>query len=181
MAGSVTAACFRKSAGGGNRRCSSSRTSMSGIVPRNLGAEAAGCQELRQSAADVFGLVVAPPRSQPPEIARVTPRRAMTAPLSPLRRRMVLAVPRRLTTLNRDEFRRELLAWIDDAIARRETVVTLDLAETEDLDVSGIALLIAVQQRASLHGLRIALRRPNESVRQMLIISRMLTLFAIEP
>ncbi len=94
---------------------------------------------------------------------------------------MVLAVPRRLTTLNRDEFRRELLAWIDDAIARRETVVTLDLAETEDLDVSGIALLIAVQQRASLHGLRIALRRPNESVRQMLIISRMLTLFAIEP
>lgn len=94
---------------------------------------------------------------------------------------MVLAVPRRLTTLNRDEFRRELLAWIDDAIARHETVVTLDLAETEDLDVSGIALLIAVQQRASLHGLRIALRHPNDAVRQMLIISRMLTLFEIEP
>jgi anti-anti-sigma regulatory factor len=94
---------------------------------------------------------------------------------------MVLAVPRRLTTLNRDEFRRALLAWIDDAIAQGETVVTLDLSETEDLDVSSIALLIAVQQRASLNGVRIALSHPNESVRQMLILSRMLTLFAVEP
>jgi anti-anti-sigma regulatory factor len=94
---------------------------------------------------------------------------------------MVLAVPRRLTIENRDQFRRDLLAWIDDAIADHATVVTLDLAHTDDLDVSGIALLIVVQQRASLNGLRITLRNPNDTVRQMLILSRMLTLFAIEP
>jgi anti-anti-sigma factor len=94
---------------------------------------------------------------------------------------MILAVPARLTIENRNAFRRQLLAWIDDAIARRVDAVTLDLEQTQDLDVSGIALLVAVRQRASLSGLRIILRRPNDSVRQMLIISRMTTLFTVEP
>jgi anti-anti-sigma regulatory factor len=93
---------------------------------------------------------------------------------------MVLAVPARLTIENRDDFRRVLLAWIDEAIARGESGVTLDLAQTEDLDVSGIALLVAVQQRAALHKLHITLRRPNDRVRQMLVLSRMATLFTVE-
>ena len=93
---------------------------------------------------------------------------------------MVLAVPARLTIENRDDFRRELLAWIDDAIARGETAVALDMAQTEDLDVSGIALLVAVQQRASLHKLDITIRGPNDRVRQMLVLSRMATLFTVE-
>lgn len=93
---------------------------------------------------------------------------------------MILVVPARLTIENRNDFRRELLAWIDDAIARGETDVTLDLTQTEDLDVSGIALLVAVQQRASLNKLHITLRHPNDRVRQMLILSRMATLFTVE-
>jgi anti-anti-sigma factor len=93
---------------------------------------------------------------------------------------MILAVPARLTIENRNDFRRELLAWIDDAIARGEKRVTLDMEQTEDLDVSGIALLVAVQQRASLSGLKITLRHPNDAVRQMLVISRMTTLFTVE-
>ena len=93
---------------------------------------------------------------------------------------MVLAVPARLTIENRNDFRRALLAWIDDAIARGETDIALDMHETEDLDVSGIALLVAVQQRAALHKLRITVRRPNDRVRQMLIVSRMSTLFTVE-
>jgi anti-anti-sigma factor len=94
---------------------------------------------------------------------------------------MTLAVPSRLTVENRNAFRRELLAWIDDAIARGDTAITLDLAQTEDLDVSGIALLVAVQQRASLHDVHITLRGPNDRVRQMLTLSRMSTLFTIQP
>ena len=93
---------------------------------------------------------------------------------------MLLAVPARLTIENRNDFRRDLLAWIDEAIAGGETSVTLDMEKTEDLDVSGIALLVAVQQRAALHALRITLRRPNDRVRQMLILSRMATLFTVE-
>jgi anti-anti-sigma regulatory factor len=93
---------------------------------------------------------------------------------------MVLVVPARLTIENRDDFRRALLAWIDDAIAQGETTVTLDMALTEDLDVSGIALLVAVQQRASLNNVHIALRHPNDRVRQMLILSRMTTFFTVE-
>jgi anti-anti-sigma factor len=94
---------------------------------------------------------------------------------------MTLAVPSRLTIENRNAFRRELLAWIDDAIARGDETVTLDLAQTEDLDVSGIALLVAVQQRASLNNVHMTLRGANERVRQMLTLSRMSTLFTIEP
>jgi anti-anti-sigma regulatory factor len=93
---------------------------------------------------------------------------------------MVLVVPAHLTIENRDDFRRALLAWIDDAIAHGETDVTLDMALTEDLDVSGIALLVAVQQRASLNNVHITLRHPNDRVRQMLILSRMTTFFTVE-
>ena len=93
---------------------------------------------------------------------------------------MVLVVPARLTIENRDDFRRALLAWIDDAIAQGETDVTLDMELTEDLDVSGIALLVAVQQRASLNNVHITLRHPNDRVRQMLILSRMTTFFTVE-
>jgi anti-anti-sigma regulatory factor len=93
---------------------------------------------------------------------------------------MVLMVPARLTIENRNDFRRDLLAWIDDAIAHGEMDVTLDMQETEDLDVSGIALLVAVQQRAALHGLKIGIRGANDRVRQMLIVSRMATLFTVE-
>jgi anti-anti-sigma regulatory factor len=93
---------------------------------------------------------------------------------------MVLVVPARLTIENRDDFRRALLAWIDDAIAQGETDVTLDMALTEDLDVSGIALLVAVQQRASLNNVHITLQHPNDRVRQMLILSRMTTFFTVE-
>lgn len=93
---------------------------------------------------------------------------------------MLLAVPPRLTIENRNDFRRELLAWIDDAIAQGETEAVLDMQQTEDLDVSGIALLVAVQQRASLHKLHITIRRPNDRVRQMLVLSRMATLFTVE-
>lgn len=93
---------------------------------------------------------------------------------------MLLAVPPRLTIENRNDFRRELLAWIDDAIAHGETEVVLDMQKTEDLDVSGIALLVAVQQRAALHKLHITIRRPNDRVRQMLVLSRMATLFTVE-
>jgi anti-anti-sigma factor len=100
-------------------------------------------------------------------------------PYRPLRG-MVLAVPSQLTIENRDAFRRELLAWIDDAIAHGRTAVALDLSGTQDLDVSGIALLVAVQQRASLNNVHITLRHPNERVRQMLTLSRMATLFTIE-
>ena len=93
---------------------------------------------------------------------------------------MVLAVPVRLTIENRDDFRRALLAWIDDAIAHGERGVTLDMQETEDLDISGIALLVAVQQRASLNGLKIGIRGANDRVRQMLIVSRIATLFTVD-
>ena len=86
---------------------------------------------------------------------------------------MILAVPARLTIENRNDFRRELLAWIDDAIARGETDLALDMRETEDLDISGIALLVAVRQRAALNGLSIRIQNANERVRQMLVVSRM--------
>lgn len=93
---------------------------------------------------------------------------------------MVLDVPARLTIENRNDFRRELLAWIDDAIAGGASDVILDMHQTEDLDVSGIALLVAVQQRASLHQLKISIRGANDRVRQMLVVSRMATLFTVE-
>ncbi|HZS60570.1 MAG TPA: STAS domain-containing protein [Gemmatimonadaceae bacterium] len=93
---------------------------------------------------------------------------------------MNLAVPARLTIENRNDFRRALLAWIDDAIANGETDVILDMHHTEDLDVSGIALLVAVQQRAALHGLEIRVHGANDRVRQMLIVSRIATLFTVE-
>ncbi len=93
---------------------------------------------------------------------------------------MILAVPSRLTIENRTDFRRALLAWIDDAIANGETDVILDMHQTEDLDVSGIALLVAVQQRAALHGLKIRVQGANDRVRQMLVVSRIATLFTVE-
>jgi anti-anti-sigma regulatory factor len=93
---------------------------------------------------------------------------------------MILVAPARLTIENRDDFRRALLAWIDEAIAHGETDVTLDMELTEDLDVSAIALLVALEQRASLNDVHIRIRRPNDRVRQMLILSQMTTLFSIE-
>jgi anti-anti-sigma regulatory factor len=84
---------------------------------------------------------------------------------------MVLSLPPRLTVENRALFRRRIMGLIDGAVVAGVTTITLDLADTTELDATAIALLTVMRERAALHGVVIELRGPAEPVRHMLILA----------
>ena len=92
---------------------------------------------------------------------------------------LVLAVPERLDAGNRGELRRLALDLIDRASGAGAAAVTVDLTATRELDASGLGVLVLVQKRAREQGMATRLRGATESVRRLLVLTRLDYLFEL--
>lgn len=91
----------------------------------------------------------------------------------------ILVAPPRIIAANRDQFRKASLAFLTDAASRGSAVVTLDLHATEDLDASGLGLLVNMQKRADELDMTLQLVRVPKQIRHLLIMTRLEHLFVI--
>ena len=92
----------------------------------------------------------------------------------------VLATPERLDAANRGEVRRQALDLIDRGAIGGASSITVDLTATRELDASGLGILVLVQKRAREQGMATRLRGTAESVRRLLVLTRLDYLFQLE-
>lgn len=88
-----------------------------------------------------------------------------------------LIAPARLTADNRHEFRRIVLAQLDQAMSRAAATVDLDLGGTIEMDASGLGVLVLLQKRARESGLRTRLLHTPRKVYETLRLTRLDVLF----
>ena len=88
-----------------------------------------------------------------------------------------IVAPARLVAATRAEFRRQAIELVDRAAAEQADGITIDLGTTSEVDASGLGILVLVQKRGREHGLVTRLASANESVRRMLILTRLDYLF----
>lgn len=92
-----------------------------------------------------------------------------------------IALPRRLVTATRADWRDAVVAHASAAVRRLAShegaVVTLDLKETREVDVSGLGVLVVVRQRAHDRGVRVRLLHVSPEIRELLHMTRLEALF----
>jgi len=88
----------------------------------------------------------------------------------------VTAPSPRLNLSNCDDFKSEAIRRIGNDCRR----LTIDMSETEFVDSSGIGALVALRKAVSAEG-TVVLVNPTEFVRRVLRLTRMETVFQIEP
>ena len=91
-----------------------------------------------------------------------------------------LAAPPELVAATRLEFRRQALEVLEHAVAIRAAMVIVDLSGTNEIDASGLGILVLLQKRAREHGIATCLARATEPVRRLLILTRLDYLFEFE-
>jgi len=96
---------------------------------------------------------------------------AVEAPMTPL------IAPTRLTADHRMEFRRAVLERLEACVRDGESAVELDLGGTLEMDASGLGVLVLLQKRARERGRVVRLLNAPRTVRQMLNITRLDSLF----
>lgn len=90
------------------------------------------------------------------------------------------AVPTRLTSDHRLEFRRLALEALELAASSSAKYVAIDLGAVIEIDASGLGVLILVQKRARERGMRVRLERVPMAVAALLDATRLEPLFEIE-
>jgi anti-anti-sigma regulatory factor len=88
----------------------------------------------------------------------------------------VLVAPERLIASTRSEFRGAALAHLERLGAEDRSLI-IDLAQTVELDASGLGILVLIQKRAKERGLSTCLRRAPERVRNLLQLTLLDFLF----
>ncbi|MFL5575940.1 MAG: STAS domain-containing protein [Gemmatimonadaceae bacterium] len=91
-----------------------------------------------------------------------------------------LAVPARLNTVTRAEFRRAALEHVEQAARAGASAVEFDLSATTDVDASGLGILVMVHKLAGTHSLPVRLLHAPVALRQLLELTRLEALFEIE-
>jgi anti-anti-sigma regulatory factor len=91
----------------------------------------------------------------------------------------IFTAPPRITAANREQFRKASLAFVDDAARRGVPIVTFDLQATEELDASGLGLLVNMQKRAEELGITLEMVRMPKHIRHLLVLTRLEHLFVI--
>ena len=88
-----------------------------------------------------------------------------------------LCAPARIVASTRGDFRKAALAYLERSAVGGAESARLDLSETEELDASGLGILVLLQKRA--HELKIALElvRVPKDVRHLLELTRLDHLF----
>lgn len=90
-----------------------------------------------------------------------------------------LAVPPRLNTVTRAEFRQAALEHVDHSVRAGAPAVVFDLRGTLEVDASGLGILVAVQKRADAHSLPVRLLHTPEDVRRLMELTRLEPLFEL--
>ena len=114
-------------------------------------------------------------RHPAPPASAVDDARGAPSPAAPI------ALPARLVTATRGEWRDDLAARGDAAIEHaaqlRSAEITLDLRDTVEIDASGLGLLVVVRQRARDHGVAVRVLSVATPIRQLLAATRLDRLF----
>lgn len=90
----------------------------------------------------------------------------------------VLVAPDHVTAENRLSFRRQALEYLERA-SHAKTAFVVDLRATNDIDASGLGILVLLQKRAREYGLVTRLVGPVPAVRDALRGARLDYLFEI--
>jgi anti-anti-sigma factor len=91
----------------------------------------------------------------------------------------VAHAPALLVEDTRAEFRETVVELIERASAARAAEVTIDLARTEEIDASGLGLLVLAQRRARDHRMTVRLVNVRPAVRRLMELTRLDFLFHI--
>lgn len=88
-----------------------------------------------------------------------------------------LYAPARLVAETRVDFRCAALDSLDRAGDHGAPMLEIDMAETRDVDASGLGILVLVQKRARERGLPTRLINTQDSVRSLLTLTKLEGLF----
>jgi anti-anti-sigma factor len=89
----------------------------------------------------------------------------------------LLAAPMRLIAETRVDFRSAALDSLERAGALGSPLLAIDMGETRDVDASGLGILVLVQKRARERGLSTRLLNTQHSVRSLLALTKLDSLF----
>ena len=92
----------------------------------------------------------------------------------------MLEAPVRLVADTRVEFRRAALDHLGRAIERNDVRVVVDLAQTREIDASGLGVLVLLQKRARERMIATRLKQAPAFIRQMLAWTQLDYLFELE-
>lgn len=96
---------------------------------------------------------------------------------APVRR--VLTAPTTLGLATRERFRREANAALD-ALPERTGQLVIDLADTQDVDSSGLSVLVWVQRHAADRRQQVLLRHVGPHLEYLLVLTKLDDLFFLE-
>jgi anti-anti-sigma factor len=90
-----------------------------------------------------------------------------------------LTAPERLGLDTRVEIRKAATQLLDTMPEGGGRLV-IDLAQTREIDSAGLGALMLIQRRAAERRQVVALRRPSEEIRFLLVLTKLSDLFEIE-
>ena len=91
-----------------------------------------------------------------------------------------LNAPARLVAESRLDFRRAALEHLDRTIQKHYARVVVDLTRTQEIDASGLGVLVLLQKRARERMIATRLKHPSLTVKQMLELTKLDYLFEFE-
>ncbi|HEY6948650.1 MAG TPA: STAS domain-containing protein [Gemmatimonadales bacterium] len=90
-----------------------------------------------------------------------------------------LVAPERLGLDTRVEFRKAAVQVLD-TLPDGTGQLIIDLARTRQVDSAGLGVLMLIQRRAAERRQTIVLRNPNDEIRFLLVITKLVDLFRLE-
>lgn len=92
----------------------------------------------------------------------------------------ILRAPEKLVAETRLDFRRAALDHLDRVLERSLTRVVIDLDKTNEIDASGLGVLVLLQKRARERMIATRLMNTPAAVKQMLTLTKLDYLFELE-
>jgi anti-anti-sigma factor len=92
----------------------------------------------------------------------------------------ILRAPAKLVAETRLDFRRAALSHLERVLERSLTRVVVDLDATNEIDASGLGVLVLLQKRAREKMIATRLMNAPASVKQMLALTKLDYLFELE-
>ncbi|MBI2797043.1 MAG: STAS domain-containing protein [Gemmatimonadetes bacterium] len=91
-----------------------------------------------------------------------------------------VSAPVRLIADTRAQFRMDALEHLDRAAKTGAHEYAVDLTVTDEIDASGLGILVLIEKRAREKGMKTVLERPSGEVLHLLDVTRLEYLFGLE-
>ena len=91
-----------------------------------------------------------------------------------------VSAPVRLNADTRAQFRMDALEHVDKAALTGAHELAVDLTVTDEIDASGLGILVLIEKRAREKGMKTVLERPSGEVLHLLDVTRLEYLFNLE-